>query len=180
MRFLSFIQKIVDSTASDWNPICCWGHGSGPSYRNSFEVETLYGAMPRRELVSSSHSWVASYLEDLSITLAWGLIANEDYSADWTRQFPDQHAASQFVDFFYMGALVHRELCISVDGGGAKLPKPQMINGVLDVPRSYDRLLRLINDLEGPHPSEYDACVQRANFVITDREWPVDALGVGR
>lgn len=66
-----------------------------------------------------AHGNVAIYMPDISITMAFGLTAVEDFKEDWAKRFPNSSASSSIVDLFYNGSLVYRDIFVNVDGGRA-------------------------------------------------------------
>jgi hypothetical protein len=89
----------------------------------------------------------------------------------WANQFPDPHATSSYVDFFYNGALIHRELYVTVDGGRVSLPLPERRGERLVTPIGYARLCRLLVSFE-TNANEFDRYIARAGIQVVDEPWP--------
>lgn len=78
-------------------------------------------------LVPETHAhealWV--YTPDISIVVGDGLSGEDGgYTWDWVEIYPDPSARKFFIDLFYNGVPVYRELAVAVDGGRADLPSP--------------------------------------------------------
>lgn len=174
MRISDYFNQILDSDPSDWHAISCGGAYSGPSYRYALENLTTYSAgIATTSIVANSHNMVAAFTQNISITIAWGLTSNEEFQEDWANGFPDPHASSSHVDFFFHGALVCRQLYVTVDGGRVSLPVPERgENKELTVPAGYLKLVRLLNALEGPYADEYDEYLRRAQITVVNEPWP--------
>lgn len=124
MRLEDYLQEVINSNEEDWSVISCWGAGSGPSYLDQFTVWNK-GNKEFHNIEIESHSMVASYKKNLSISIAWGLRHNDNFIEEWANKFPDSKAMSSYLDFFYNGVLVLREIIVSVDGGRCYLPLPK-------------------------------------------------------
>jgi hypothetical protein len=123
------------------------------------------------------HGNTAIYIPDASITMAFGLDAVEHFKEPWANNFPDSSASSSFVDLFYHGVLVYRDVFVNVDGGRAKLPLPRRIFDkqtkeviALQVPERKYQLFKLLDEIE--HLSDFDRYFQQAGFKIVDEPWP--------
>jgi len=176
MDLNEYMRRIISSAPTSWTTIFCGAHGGGPSYRDQFSVWSD-GSQKFAGLDLQSHSVVASFRGDLSISLAWGLEDNPDFSEGWTRKFPNTQAPSSFLDFFYNGALVWREELIAVDGGRCYLPLPALpadgeadgVNGI-GLPRGKSDVIRLVNSLTSIY--DYDQYLEKAGLQVTDEPWP--------
>jgi hypothetical protein len=167
MTLAELLKTIASSSKEEWHYIGCWGSGAGPSYRSSFSFYEVYNGHPA-VLHADAHGSVAIYKPNVSITIAFGLTANDHFREGWANQFPDTRASSHYVDVFFNNALVYRDLYVNVDGGRAKLPLPDS-RDKLFVSKSYNSFIRLIDNLEG-YISEYDQYRERAGFQVTDNE----------
>ncbi len=172
MNFNDYMNAVLTSTDADWNVATCWGAGAGPSYRNKLDIVTFSGDAGNWRLDVTSHSLTAALRSNLSITIAWGITANDDFKEDWANSFPDAHATSHYVDFFFNGALVYRALYLTVDGGRAKLPLPESDHQGRFTPRTYATLCRLLVALEGTQASEVDKYLRTAQIRETKTRWP--------
>jgi len=177
MNLAEYSQRIVESSIEDWNLITCWGFSSGPSYLDRSSVWTD-GKDRFLNLEIKSHSMVASFKHDLSISMAWGLQSNPDFKEEWANKFPDPQASSSFIDFFYQGVLIFRELYVSVDGARCRLPLPDrefddQTNQVirLTVPRDKHEFFQLFDSMESL--SDFDNYFVRAGFEIVNTPWMV-------
>ena len=176
MKLTQLLETVVSSQRTDWHHIACWGAHSGPSYREHF---TFYEGYEGDEhvLKADSHGNTAIYIPDASITMAFGLEAVEDFKEQWANSFPDPSASSSFVDLFYQGALVYRDVYVNVDGGRAKLPLPRRIFDkqtkkvtALHIPEAKYQFFKLLDEIE--HLSDFDRYFEQAGFQIVQEPWP--------
>jgi hypothetical protein len=117
------------------------------------------------------HGDYAVLKNDPTVTMAWGLTANDKYQEDWaTKRHPSGRASSGWVDIFYHGALIFRTLYVVVDGGRAKLPQPVGPDD-LRVPKAYANFIGIINELSGG-TSDYLRYFTVSGFKLTDEPWP--------
>lgn len=160
MTLQQVLQTITNSSNTDWNMISCWGADSGPSYRDRFEFyEVRDGSQD--VLTVESHTNVAAFRDDVAITLAWGLEHRKSYNAPFSDRWPDTHVSSFFVDVFYNGALIDREVLISVDGGRAYLPAPNNLGVVKGIAKE---IARLVDSMV--RRSEFDRYFEESEFIV--------------
>ena len=176
MTFAEYFFCILSSSREDWNVMLAWGQGAGPSYREQL-IES-WSRDSGKWLEVRSHSMVATLRTDIDISLAFGLECNEDFQESWINVFPDPKASSHFVDFFYRGTLVHRDVYVTVDGGRGHLPLPEVkYNSESRKIVSYtitedaDKFYRLFNQLESAR-FEYLQYRENARFVVVPGSWP--------
>lgn len=174
MKLDDFLKNIINSKVEDWTVISCWG-GSGPSFLNQFRVG-ITGSGEFQSLEIESHSMIASYKNNLSIMIAWGLKHNDNFIEEWANDFSDQRAASDFVDFFYNGVLVLREIIVSVDGGRCYLPLPKLeIDGKskkvtrLYVSKHKSKFVDMLNKLSSTY--DYENYLSRSGIETVDGQW---------
>lgn len=170
MELKNLMELIIKSSPDDWNTINCWGANSGPSYHYKFTSQQQYQGQPP-VLQSASHTLVATYKPDISISMAWGLAMNNQFMEQWINNFHDQRASSHYVDIFYNNSLVHRAIYVIVDGGRAKLPLAKIEGTDLQVPEAYRDFVKLLDQIDSYH-SQFDSYFQRANFAIIEENWP--------
>ena len=120
-------------------------------------------------ILVGAHTMRAAYRPDVSIALAWGLMAHEEYHEAWTERFAHEQTSSHFIDFFYQGALVERGLYVWVDGGRCKLPIPQRDLAEarrpgLWITRWQHDFFALLNALEGA--TDFDVYLRDAGFEV--------------
>ena len=168
MNLAELMSIVCSSPPSDWNHISCWGASGGPSYRDHFVFYDTYKGNSNVR-VGSSHSNVAAYIPDPSITLAFGLTRLDDFREPWVKNFPDEHATASFVDVYYYGALVFRTEYVTVDGGRTKLPLPKSRSD-LRVPRAQVQFIQLLDNLTSS--SRFTEDFRRAGMSISDDVWP--------
>jgi len=173
MTLFDLINTFVNSAPSDWYSIGCWGHGSGPSYRNQFTFWNTYKG-DSNILTHREHSNVASYKPDISITIAWGIdVGDEDDRVEegWARNNPDSNPGiNHYLDFFYNDALVFRASYCVVDGGRCELPFPSFDpNGGLVVARQYHDAIKKLSEITGN--TNFDVYFGRTGIEIVEEEW---------
>jgi hypothetical protein len=176
MTFDEVIEGIAVSESNEWWSEPCWGSNSGPSYHYQPEFWELIDG-DTNVLKVNSHSNVASFKPDVSITMAWGLECLDNFVEEWANKFPDPSASSRYLDIFYNNALIFRDVYVTVDGGRAKLPLPDRKWDkneekivALNVPRRRYQLIKLVDSLE--YVSRFDDYFQRAGFTVVEEPWP--------
>lgn len=173
MNLQEFQRIILDTAPDDWTSISCWGGGAGPSYLNRFEVWKT-GRDDFSSMDVDSHSEVLSLKSNLLISVASGMTHNDDFIEMWANKFADHKASSGFVDFFYSGVLVYRDIYVSVDGGKCRLPLPtQHLNETyqverLTVPKDKAHFFRLLN---GEDSSSYEYYLERSGIEVVESGW---------
>jgi len=173
MTLKHIIETITKSSISDWNNISCWGFGAGPSYKNNFTFyEALNGSS--NVLTSDSHSELSVFKNDITISMAYGLTANEDFVTPWPGLFPSDEASSHFIDIFYNNGLVFRDTFLTIDGGRCKLPIPSYgENGDLVVKREYYEFIKFLELLSSGTDSieNFEYYFNRTKVTIIDETW---------
>jgi len=172
MNLRELLDIVINSSSQDWHAIGCWGYSSGPSYHDHLSFHEIYKGQPN-VLHVESHSNVAVYIPDVSITMAYGLdIGDGRYEQPWVKNFPDENANVHFVDVFFNKALVYRDAYVTVDGGRILLPVPRRTkNGNLEVAERACRFVKLLDSMSH-NGSEFDFSIKRAGFTVVDEEWP--------
>ena len=176
MTLNELLDTFIGSSRDDWNRIACWGHGSGPSYRNQFTFWEVFNGN-ENVITHREHSDVASYKADLSITIAWGIdVGSADDRVDrpWARNNPDDNpGVSHYLDFFYNDALVFRTSYCVVDGGRCPIPFPNYDNnGNVFVSRRYHDLIKTFADIAFGLTDTYDVYFDRTEIELTNENWP--------
>lgn len=111
MTLDELLKTVWESSFGDWTKI------NGPTFLEWGDRE-----------LGLAHEATAVYKPDPTITIAWGLTAMESFSAPWTKKFPAHDPIdvwSCYLDIFYCGALVHREMYVELDGGRCSVPLPR-------------------------------------------------------
>ncbi len=173
MKLEELLTLILNSSEDDWNDIGCWGYGSGPSYKDKFTFYEIYEG-ESNILKVDSHSNVLVYKSNISITMAYGLVSNEDFVSPWANQFPDPKASSDFIDIFYNNALVFRETYLVVDGGRCKLPIPSYNSKQeLIVSRDYYNFIKLLQRItSGSHSDDnFDYYFGQTGIKVVETKW---------
>jgi hypothetical protein len=173
MKLNELLNIILDSSPEQWSRISCWGYGSGPSYRDKIEFYDIFNT-DGNVLKVESHNDVCVFREDIDITFAFGIISNPNFIAQWANQFPDPSASSRIIDVFYRGALVFRDVYLSVDGGRCELPVPSYgNNGELVVSKDYYNFIKLLHRiLNGSiNDQNFDSYFSRTGIKIVEEKW---------
>jgi hypothetical protein len=157
MTLDELLTMCAQSSHDDWNLMSCWGAFSGPSYLGQVAETT-----PDENVYEETHSVRASYRPDIAIGIAWGYPSNKNWHEPWIDNFSDKSAHSDFVDFFYNGMLVQREVYVVVDGGRAYLPVPSVENQTI-TRWEYD-FFKVLDGLE--RLSEFDRYIRQAGISI--------------
>lgn len=173
MNLKEYEELMVNTSERDWTKISCWGAGSGPSYLNRFDVWQS-GSGDFKNIEIDSHAEYMSLRKDLLVSVAWGLSHNDEFKEDWANNFPDPHATSSFIDFFYSGVLVYRDIYVSVDGGRCYIPLPKIIRNKetfkiekIFITKNRYEFFKIING----NDSEYDSYLRDAHIEVVDGEW---------
>lgn len=174
MTYEKFINTVLlNKDEEKWIMHSCWGYGNGPSYLNRFTVWSTANN-DSVGLDVDSHGNLAVLKEDLSISVAWGLEHNADFKEEWANDFPDRRASSYFVDFFYNGNLIYRDIYVSVDGGRANIPLPKRVINKqtymvdnLYIERDRMEFYKIING----NSDEYQRYIHQAGIEIREEIW---------
>lgn len=172
MDLREYGKIIINTTLEDWKIFQCWGYGSGPSYLQSLSVWTT-GQGEFSNIDIESHSMRACLKNDLSIWIASGYPHNPDFKESWANQFPDPHASSGIIDFFYNSNLVFRDIYVSVDGGRCRLPLPNLYldnkKQKYSIQRDKYNFFRMLDGFDGY--SQFDEYFEVVDFDIVDEPW---------
>jgi hypothetical protein len=161
MNFPNYIDTIARSAPADWNV------QTGPLF-----LAPVYPAGTAPPTMSE-HLFNMAYWPNLAITMAYGMVCSQEVQNDWANNFPDAHAASHYVDFFYNSALVFRDIVIVVDGGQGILPQPNPgPTSPYEVPRRRRDIARLIHQLTNP-ARDFDEYFASARFKAIEEVWPL-------
>lgn len=161
MRFTTYLETVARSAPADW------GVQSGPLF-----LQPNYPAN-ERPARPTSHLFNMAYWPNLSITMAYGMVCEEDIGHAWAVNFPDRKASSHYVDFFFNSALVFRDLVVAVDGGQGVLPLPNPgPTSPYEVPKVRRDIARLIHQLTNPM-RDFDEYFAQARFKAIDEVWPL-------
>lgn len=167
MSIQEFFAEINTDSIEVWNVILCAGGGHGPSYKEQFS--------PSDEGISKSHTHVAILKKNIGITIAWGLEQYAGFAESWTESYQDSRATSCFVDFFFCGNLVWRELAVYADGGRILVPLPRLEPSTKELSYSIAaervQFYRLLNNLE-KSGHNLDHYLDLGKIKITSDKWP--------
>ena len=165
MDLQNYVKTIADSEIGDWTPIL------RPTYRNRF--------IPRKNakeevigLAADQHPLHLTFLRDIRITLAYGMVDNANYQIPSPNAFASENARTHLLDCFWEGRLAFRETLVNVGRNRCLLPLPEeWAETGLEVPVLRYGLARLIHDLAGP-PTIFDEYFSMSGMQRVNRRWP--------
>jgi hypothetical protein len=165
MRLDQYLALVGDSKVEDWRLI------TRPTFRHHFSRSTD----EKGEEVSvevDEHRVVMSFVPNIRITLAYGLVGEASYRIDPKHKFGTMNARSELVDCFYDNILVHRETVVRVARQRCVLPEAaDWTENPIKVPRRKARFARLVHVLAGPL-TEFDEYFKEAGMVEVEAPWP--------
>lgn len=123
MKLEEIENLLLKSERADWSIIPCESFGNGPSYKNKLIYSEVLDD-DTHVIQVDSHSNIAVFKPNVGITMAFGLVLEEEVEFEWLDRFESNSASSYFMDIFYHNALVHREKYLLVDGVECILPYP--------------------------------------------------------
>jgi hypothetical protein len=174
MNLTEYAQLIRSSVPTDWWTDACWGAHSAPSFRSSLAVWTD-ASDNFTGIEVTQYSNVAALKKDLSVTLAWGYPCNNDFFESWCERFSRKDASSDYIDFYYNGAVIYRDIYVNVDGGRVMLPMPSAEYDEgnklrrLTIVRAKMDFYRLLNSLQAGY--DYDSYIRQLDAEIVDSPW---------
>lgn len=166
MQLSDFLTTILSSNSTDWEVIA-----DGPTYL--YDPETWHtGSDQLLNIKIKTHHSIAIYRKDISISLAWGLEENDNFNEDYATRFADTSASTAWLDLFYNGSLIKRELYVVVDGGRAFLPiadrivekNTYKITG-WTVNQDRHNLIKLLNEIRS-NAYDFDSYFARSGIQI--------------
>jgi len=195
-------QIISASNCRDWNVIDCYGLPSYLSWSSEGKRAVLMDendtdAIAAQHYLPDEHWARAAYRPDLSIGLAWGIIVNDNFAADWVKALADEPLVlvpenpAILVDVFCNGMLVDRDALVLVDDWRGYLPIPRLNNDQMRlgyVPGGYPMvvsrwrhdLAKLVDELSMTNhvgvasafgsnaESRFDSYFRRAGLSVSD------------
>jgi hypothetical protein len=168
MTLDAVLHILIHSDASDWCRIPCGEPGGGPSYYYRIEDANWDGTNVQ---ITGMHTSVATYRQDLSITMAWGMKAGKNSDRDEVRSSssPDPRQGECYLlDLFYSGSLVFRTSYCDGEDGSCKLP---LADAAKQVPQRYADVIRKLNELEGD--DGFETSMKRSGTTVVDAAWPL-------
>ena len=108
---------IASSIPADWHKISCYGADTATSYL--YDLDKSSGA-DGWELHLDQHNQVFVYRPNVNLTMATGLPL--DQGREWEDPELRADMRGKWLDVFWCGALVDRQLLFLVDGGRGVLP----------------------------------------------------------
>jgi hypothetical protein len=171
MHLHQLLNKIVASTRADWHMIARGGVFTGPRCPAAFVLyPTHCGARSIRP--SDAHSDYAVFKHDVAIAMAWGATAGGAYREPWATRCPDAAARTDYIDIFFNGTLVFRDVFVAVDGDRCYLPLPRNLDDLRVAPE-YAQLTALLSTLSlGCGDSDFRTYFRRTGLQIGDLQWP--------
>ena len=166
MQLSNFLTTILSSNSTDWEVIA-----DGPTYLYDPEIWHT-GSDQLLNITIKTHHSIAVYRQDISISLAWGLENHDSFNEDYATRFADSSASTAWLDLFYSGSLIKRELYVIVDGGRAFLPLAdrkvekdtyKIIGWTVDQDRY--KLIKLLNGIRS-NAYDFDSYFARSGIEI--------------
>lgn len=169
MTLNELLAAVAESNPGDWSYI------ERPIFAQ--DVQQVSGSgHPVPWIEVQEHDDMMVLRSDLRISIATGLPHLEDYFEDWAREFPDERARSDFIDFRFHGVPVFRTVRVLVDGARAGLPVPPK-PGTRDIPDLQYRVFSVIDAVAGS--GQMDRYFDMAKFRIVDEPWPLSRSPLG-
>lgn len=164
MNLADYQKIIINSTKDDWTHIT-WKDGPATSLYD-FTVSLTHEKITKVKW----HEELISLRNDLSVAVAWGLVHQDKYYENWLENvhFSDTHVSSHYIDFFYNGQIVFRDLYLLVDGIRGLIPLPDA--GTLGVPEGKYKFFDLVSWFT-LHSPEYENYFKRTGLQITEDNW---------
>lgn len=98
-------------------------------------------------------------------------VQNQNYVEGWANRHPNSNATSYWLDLYYGNTLIDRFIVVSVDGGRATLPQPDISSDCSGVGNTVSRfsykLAQLFDNL-----SALDQYLQRSGLSVGDYDYP--------
>ena len=164
MNLRQVLQRISESAPSDWQLIF------RPTFRHRFnEILTAEGEVAA--LDQDEHAVMVTLRSDIEISMAYGMVEQGAVPLASDNPFASENARSVFLDIFYQGRTVHREIILKVDRNRCLLPSPTSWEKPVMVPLGQANLVRLIHSLAGP-PTDFESYFEQAGMRHADVPWP--------
>lgn len=165
MDIRELVRTIASTEASDWTPIL------RPTYRHRFSPR-VNAKGEQVGLSAEQHKIHLTCIQNIRITLAYGLVDNANYVIPEPNPFAAENARTHLLDCFWQGRLIFRETVINIDRNRCLLPLPEAWTGeAMEIPVTRFGLVKLIHDLVGP-PTDYEDYFMRAGMQKVNRRWP--------
>ena len=107
MDLRAFIRAVADSEVTDWTPIL------RPTFRHRFEPR-INAKGEEIGLSADQHDLHLTFLKDIRITMAYGMVENANYQVPSPNRFASENARTHLLDCFWEGRLAFRETIINV------------------------------------------------------------------
>ena len=164
MNLREILRRISESAPSDWQLIF------RPTFRHRFnEILTAEGEVAA--LDQDEHAVMFTLRSDIEISMAYGMVDQGAVPLSSDNPFAGENARTVFLDIFYQGRTVHREVILKVDRNRCLLPLPTSWEKPVMVPLRQANLVRLIHSLAGP-PTDFESYFEQAGMRHGDVPWP--------
>lgn len=164
MTLDEYLTVVSASRPSDWS------RANAPTF--------LYRVVPVRtqgggaDLALQEHTVTMTYRHDIRVGMAWGLVADRNFTARWLDKLQSQKAEGVILDFLFAGAPVFRDTLIAVDNWRCILPQPLNDDvAPYKVPERRAMIARLVHELVGPETS-FGSYFNRVGMVLNKTAWP--------
>lgn len=165
MKLEDYLARIEGSEPGDWRVT------QVPTFM--YRLVPVRGSDNRTlDFEVQEHNVMLTYAPDVNLTMAWGLVADRNFSEEWSDKLPNKRAQAVILDFLFHGALVFRDTLVAVDGWRCILPQPMPGNGPpYKVPARRAKIARLIHRLCGPD-TNFDNYFKRVGMAPVAQPWP--------
>lgn len=165
MDLRAFVKTVADSDVVDWAPIL------RPTLRHRF-ISRNNAKGEEIGLAADQHSLHLTFLKDIRITMAYGMVENAHYQVPSPNRFASENARTLLLDCFWEGRLAFRETIINIGRNRCLLPLPtEWTETGMEIPVLRYGLARLIHDLAGP-PTIFDEYFSMSGMQRVNRRWP--------
>ena len=153
MRHSDYMRAIEGSDPDDWTRL------ESPVLLHRIEVADqssgLLGVEPLPRVIA--------YKQNLSIAIGSGITVEQDFQEPWANGFPNPHASTFLVFFFFNGMPIDQDTYVSVDGGNCVLPMP--LAATTQVPASEHAIARLLQNTRGS-TRDFDRYFRQAGLTV--------------
>lgn len=159
MTFDDLLLTVQSSSVDEWhkfdhNTVYNWGWDEDENGRRLYSPKT--------------HEQLAIYRKDVDISIAFGATINEEFTEDWTQEFPKTDAESIAVELRYRGQPVFEWVFVLVDEARYLLPLPERIGEGFTFPKHklpFARLMFGLHGTGGTHQT-LESALERAKIIV--------------
>ena len=125
------------------------------------------------EFEADNYDHLAVYMPVVSLSIAWGLTDDDDFTEEWHQNFADKKARGVWLDILWNGAPIDRQAGVVVDGAKCTLPRPKReLEGEAtigwEISGWQHLIFGLVNTLAGVSSVQFEDYVQKAGFFVRE------------